>query len=418
MNGDRFAPLCRQLLGIVGVLVVTVIATRLLLDPPSAEWPTFAKVFGVPVLVALVLTPLVARWVRGQRNVGAASLVVGLCSLAIGVLACSGASRAMFVSSHDYRLFMVMMVLASGIAIVVAQHLASPIARDIRRLGAVAQAVADGDLTQRTTIVRRDEIGQAAEALDRMVLVLAEAQREREALAGARQHLLSSVSHDLRTPLAALRATVESLRDGLAADPPRYLSVAERHLTSMEQLLDHLHQFARIESGMPLASRMAISLSELADETVDALLPMAERSGVSLEIEASTSAMVDANPGELSRVLRNLLDNAIRHAPQDGRVTLRVEEDSSLVRLQVLDTGPGFPDEFRAIAFEPFTRADEARSSSGSSGLGLAIAKALVEAHGGTIALGPGPGGAVIVELPRRSPVAANAPRSVIPTPR
>ncbi|MCA8967830.1 MAG: HAMP domain-containing histidine kinase, partial [Planctomycetes bacterium] len=172
----------------------------------------------------------------------------------------------------------------------------------------------------------------------------------------------------------------------------------------MEQLLDQLHQYARIESGELGARREVISLAELADETVEALSPIAERRGVSIAAVADGPGRVEVNVTEIARVLRNLLDNAIRHSPRGGRVTLSIRDAAGTgvggtVRVDVTDEGPGFPDSFRPIAFEPFTRADEARSS-GSSGLGLAIAKALIEGHGGTIALGHGPGGDVIVELP------------------
>ena len=385
-----------RLAAVVGVSAVVAAA---LLRPPADEWVTFAVVLGVPALVACASVPLLRRWVSGRSSVAAMSLAVGLCSLAVGMITSSSASRAMFISSHDYRLFLVLLVLACGIALVVGDQLVAPVARDIQRLGAVAEAVADGDLTQRTDIHRSDEVGRAAVAVDRMVARLADAQREREAVAGARQHLLSSVSHDLRTPLAAMRAAVESVRDGVADDPDRYLALVEHHLTTMEQLLDQLHQYARIESGQAARHREVVSLSELADETVETLTPIADRRGITLVATADGPAHASVNATEMSRVLRNLLDNAIRHSPAGGRVLLRVRDGASVV-VSVTDEGPGFPDSFRPIAFEPFTRADEARGAGGSSGLGLAIAKALVEGHGGTIRLGTGPGGDVIIELP------------------
>jgi signal transduction histidine kinase len=382
-----------------GVVAFTALLTAILLRPTAEEWVTCALVFGIPAAIAWVALPLMRRWVSSRASVVAMSVAVGICSLAIGTISSSGAARVMFISSHDYRMFLVTLVLACGIALVVGDQLVAPIAIDIQRLGNVAEAVAAGDLSQRTEIMRRDEVGRAAAAVDRMVAHLADAQREREAVAGARQHLLSSVSHDLRTPLAAMRAAIESVRDGVANDPDRYLALVEGHLTSMEQLLDQLHQYARIESGRAGADREVVSLAELADETVEALSPIAERRQVTVTAVADGPARVVANATEMSRVLRNLLDNAIRYSPAGGRVTLTVG-GVDRIRIGVADEGPGFPDEFRPIAFEPFTRADEAREHAGSSGLGLAIAKALVEGHGGTIRLGNGPGGDVIVELP------------------
>jgi two-component system sensor histidine kinase BaeS len=381
------------------VVVVAAIVAGALLQPPTSEWATFAFVLVMPAVIAWLAVPLLRRWVSGRSSVAAMSLAIGVCSLAVGAITSSSASRAMFISAHDYRMFLVLLVLAAGIAFVVGDQLIAPIARDLRRLGAVAEAVADGDLSQRTEIDRRDEIGRAAAAVDRMVAGLADAQRERDAVAGARQHLLSSVSHDLRTPLAAMRAAIESVRDGVADDPDRYLGLVEGHLTMMEQLLDQLHQYARIESGQTGGERELTSMAELADETVEALSPIADRRGIELVAVADGPAPALISASEMSRVLRNLIDNAIRYSPPGGKVAIRVAH-CDMIRVSVTDEGPGFPASFRAVAFEPFTRADEAREPGGSSGLGLAIAKALVEGHGGTIALGSGPGGDVVIELP------------------
>ena len=393
-------------LGLVAVVAGAVALASALLRPPADEYGVLVMVLAAPAALAALAAPAHRRWVSTRRSIGGVALAVGLSSLAIGALASTAAARAMFLSGHDYRMFVVVLSLSAGIALVAGRHFTQPVAADIHRLGIVAEAVADGDLTQRTLITRRDEVGRAADAVDRMVARLADAQREREAVAGARQHLLSSVSHDLRTPLAATRAAIESVRDGVAADPDRYLAVAERHLTTMERLLDQLHEFARIESGRVGTDRAVISLAELADEAVEALMPLADRQGVRLLAVSAGPAHVHVNAAEMSRVLRNLLDNAIRHSPSGGQVAITIS-GAGPIHLEVTDQGPGFPTEFRSIAFDPFTRADAARASSGSSGLGLAIAKALVEGHGGTISLGSGPGGDVIVELPAHSNVRA-----------
>jgi two-component system, OmpR family, sensor histidine kinase BaeS len=391
----------RRGLGLVAELAAVAGATAvvgwLLLDPAPEERAKCLVVLLVPVLAALAVLPLLRRWVASRGSVAGAATAVGLSSLLVGTAASAVASKAMFLSGHDFRLFVVLLGLAGGIALVVGRQLAAPIASDVRRLGVVAEAVAAGDLTQRTGLTRRDELGRTAEAIDRMVGRLADAEREREALAGARQHLLSGLSHDLRTPLAAVRAAVESVQDGMAPDPDRYLTLVRGHLDTMEHLLGQLMQFARIEAGQLATERVAVSLAELVDEAVEALSPLAGRHGVSLTATADGPGVVTASPSELARVLRNLLDNAIRHCPPNDEVHVSVQ-DGAHVRLVVRDAGPGFPDDFRDHAFEPFTRADPARSVN-ASGLGLAIARALIEAHDGTIALGPGPGGEVVVEL-------------------
>ena len=140
-------------------------------------------------------------------------------------------------------------MLSCGIALVVGSQLTRPLARDIARLADVAEQVAAGDLSARTGIQRKDEVGRTAAAVDHMVHSLQAAADERERLAAARQMLFTSIGHDLRTPLAAMRAAVESLQDGIAPDPKRYLGVVGNELDNVEALLDQLVEFARIESG-------------------------------------------------------------------------------------------------------------------------------------------------------------------------
>jgi two-component system sensor histidine kinase BaeS len=169
----------------------------------------------------------------------------------------------------------------------------------------------------------------------------------------------------------------------------------------MDAMLDQLIEFSRLESGHAAGTTERVSLTELADECVEALGPLATSRRVRLVLEADGPATVTGSPLELSRLMRNLVDNAIRHSPDHGLVTIRIADDHTSVRFTVTDEGAGFPPEFRDRAFEPFERADPSRNArTGNTGLGLAISRAIVTAHGGTISLGEGPGGAVHVVLP------------------
>jgi two-component system sensor histidine kinase BaeS len=357
-------------------------------------------ILALPAVVAVAAVPVLRRWVTQRRSVAGAALAVGLCSLAIGAISSTAASNAMFLTGHDFRLFLVMAVLSAGIALLVGYQLSRPLADDVRRLGQVATAVADGDLTARTGIRRRDEVGATAAAVDRMVAQLAAAETERAQLTQARHDLLSGVGHDLRTPLAAMRSAVESLQDGLAPDPDRYLAVVANQIDTVSGLIDQLFLYARLESGDRPTDVSRVSISELADEAAEALAPLADQRHVKIDLQAESAAFVHGSPSGLSRVFRNLLDNAVRHAPADSVVRLAVSTPGDHVDVRVLDTGAGFPDDFKPRAFDPFTRADPARNADGSAGLGLAITKAIVDAHGGTITLGDGPGGDVRVRLP------------------
>jgi two-component system sensor histidine kinase BaeS len=238
-----------------------------------------------------------------------------------------------------------------------------------------------------------------------MVAALDEAADQRQRTASARQLLFTSIGHDLRTPLAAMRAAVESLQDGLAPDPARYYEIIGGQLDNVEGLLDQLVEYARIESGENNRERTTVSIAELAHETVEALSPVAHRMDVDVQLQSDGPAVVVASTTDMSRVLRNLLENAIRHSPSGKSVHVAVRTGSE-IEVAVHDQGPGFPDDFREHAFEPFTGADPARNTrTGHSGLGLAIARALVEAHGGRIWLAAGAGGGdVRFSIPRKEP--------------
>ena len=306
--------------------------------------------------------------------------------------------------SHDYRLFLVVLVLSSGIALAVGSQLTRPLATDIARLGEVAERVAAGDLTARTGVTRRDEGGRTARAVDSMVATLDEAAADRKKATSARQLLFTSIGHDLRTPLAAMRAAVESLQDGVAPDPKRYFGILGSQLDNIEGLLDQLVEYARIESGQNNRIRTTVSIAELAHEAVEALSPVAHRMDVDVQLESDGPAVVVASTTDMSRVLRNLLENAIRHSPSGKAVHVAVQTGPE-IEVRVHDEGPGFPADFRERAFEPFTRADPARNTrTGHSGLGLAIARALVEAHGGRIWLAQGTGADVRFSIPRKEP--------------
>jgi two-component system, OmpR family, sensor histidine kinase BaeS len=381
-------------------LVVVVLADVLLRPPTAGERAHLALILLAPIVAAAVLVPVLSRWVSRRTSVAGAALFVGLCSLGLGAVTTSAASNAMFLKGHDYRLFLVVLLLSCGIALVVGAQLTRPLASDIRRLGEVASRVAGGDLTALTGIDRRDEVGKTAVAVDTMVTALAEAAHERSRHATARQQLFSSLGHDLRTPLAAMRAAVESLQDGVAPDPRRYLAILAGQVDSIEAMLDQLIEYARIESGHTGASRETVSLSELADEAIEAMTPVAHRFGVHLALAAEQPGFVTANNVELSRVLRNLIENAVRHSPTGGTIRLTVTEGNA-VELRVQDEGMGFPDEFRQRAFQPFTRADVSRNGrTGHAGLGLAITHGIVAAHGGRSWIGDGPGGDVHLSLP------------------
>ena len=335
-----------------------------------------------------------ARRMRPFDRIGVRFLAAMLAVLGVVVVMVAIAAQSMVITDNDQRLLMRVLVPAVLGAALVAMLMARPVARDASKICDVAMRVADGDLSARTGVVRSDELGEAAAMFDKMVDRL-------DAIESERAVMLSSISHDLRTPLAALRASVEAIRDGIAPDPDAYLSGMERQIKALASLVDDLQLHSRIVSGTIQTNRTRLDLTELADEAMETLRPLAETRRVALLLEADERVNVDADGSQLARVIRNLLENAIRHAPHDSAVLVQVAFSSQSATLRVVDQGAGFPPDFRERAFEPFTRADPARDlATGTAGLGLSIARGIVTAHGGTIGVADGPGGIVEIALP------------------
>jgi len=191
------------------------------------------------------------------------------------------------------------------------------------------------------------------------------AERERE-MEKARRDLIAAVSHDLRTPLAATRALIEALTDGIAADPQtegRYLSSASRELAHLSRLVDDLFELARIDAGVLQLTLEEASLYDLISDTISSFQPQADQRGVRLVGEVARDVdPVLANPSRLQRVLHNLVSNALRHTPADGTVALRATPEGEEVRVEVADTGEGITAEDLPRVFERAFRGEQSRT--------------------------------------------------------
>jgi len=222
-------------------------------------------------------------------------------------------------------------------------------------------------------------------------------ERSRREVEAARRRLVASVSHDLRTPLASLRLLVESIDDGVVTGETRdrYLAEIRTHVAVLSGLIDDLFELSRIEAGEISWTMGQVELRELVGDTVAAMRAPAAARGVSLAADLPADELVArANAEKLQRVLFNLIQNAIRHTPADGSVTVRARTAAGGVEVEVADSGDGIAPADREQVFDAFYRGGEAaaRGEEGA-GLGLAISRAIVEAHGGRIWLeGAAPG--------------------------
>ncbi|SEL41809.1 sensor histidine kinase [Nonomuraea pusilla] len=236
---------------------------------------------------------------------------------------------------------------------------------------------------------------------------LEEAYERERALEGARRELVAWVSHDLRTPLAGLRAMAEALEDGVVRDPAtvsRYHRQMKLEVGRLSAMVDDLFELSRIHAGALRLSRVRIGLADLVADTLAGAEPVARAKGVVLTAEAAASVPVEADPGALGRALGNLVVNAIRHTPPGRTVVLRAGVDAGgMACLSVADWCGGIPEEDLPRVFDVAFRGEAARTptAEGGAGLGLAIAQGIVEAHDGTIGVvNDGPGCRFDIRLP------------------
>jgi signal transduction histidine kinase len=269
-------------------------------------------------------------------------------------------------------------VIAGFIALVVVWFLARGLTSPLREMVAASEAMARGDFSQRITATSHDEIGTLARSFNQMADELAETDRQR-------RDLVANVSHELRTPITALQAVLENIVDGVAEPDPETFATMLAQVERLGRLVQQLLDLSRLESGTLALDRRHFE--------IEPMLSLALRESrlhagpVSLEIEIEPRLFsLEADAERLHQVVANLVENAVRHSPRDGRVVVRAVAIAGGAQLEVLDEGPGIPDADASRVFERFYRADSARSSrDGGAGLGLAIARWIVELHGGDI---------------------------------
>ena len=298
----------------------------------------FMLACGVPVIVAahLLVRRRRANGTLGRQFASVVALTIGLVMLGVFVVA-----LLMFISPHDALVMAVLLLLAGG-------------------------------LTAYTTwLLSRDVIAQ------------------RDSAERARRDLVAAVSHDLRTPLTSLRLLSEAIEDDLVDTDTRHRYVEQMsvHIRSLSNLIEDLFELSRLEAGDINWSLGQVRIDELVEETVEAMRAQADARHVMVRAAVPADlAPAAANPEKLQRVLFNLIQNAIRHTPADGSVTVLAESNGRTVEVEVADTGTGVPAGERERAFEPFYRGGSGAARSGDgTGLGLTICRAIVEAHGGEI---------------------------------
>jgi len=353
----------------------------------SAAWQVVAILLPLGAATAVIAARLARRrdragGLRGQFAL-AGALAAGQLAIAVALFV-----DLMFVSSHDAFFAALVAGYAALLGAWAAGLLGRRVMGDLDRIREVLSQVGAGRRDVRSALDGRDEIARLGADVDRMVGRLDAEER-------ARRSLIAAVSHDLRTPITSLQLLAEAVEDDLVDPVTRrdYLHRMTANVRALSALIDDLFELSRLEAGDLRWSMERVDLEELVRETVDAMRPAADAGGVAVHAElAGKLVPARADPAQIQRVLFNLIQNAIRHTPADGSVVVRAAPGADgALEVEVADSGEGIDAADRARVFEPFFQAgDRAARTDGSAGLGLAIARAIVEAHGGRIWLADG----------------------------
>jgi two-component system sensor histidine kinase BaeS len=390
----------RILLSLVAAVLVGLALFELTMQPSSADRAELAGIFIVMAAVSGLAAAFLPALARRSSRLVITLFALSLVSLLVAALGITIAANRMFFSNHDLTLVLVVLGFGLLAAVAFALSASRSLTSDLERMADTARDVAGGDLTVRTGVDRSDEIGVLAMELDDMTAELQAMRETRDTEDRRRREFFAAVSHDLRTPLASMQVAVEALRDGVVEDPDRYLASVQADVEVLGALVDDLFLLSRIQAGDVSLSVARTDLTEVVDETLEVLRPAADTRRVALSLVAPERVVLDTSAEAVGRALRNIVDNAILHAPPESTVTVEVSAKSD-ARIVVRDIGEGFDESFISVAFESFSRSDGARSrNTGGAGLGLAIAKGLIESLGGSIWAEPGPGGCVGLSLP------------------
>ena len=366
---------------------------------------------AVTVMFALVITAigLVALRVLAARSVSVMVTVIVVASV-LTSLAGVGVIAHRMLSGVDQRVVLDLMVIAGLASLAVALFVGRRLTRASRELATAVQGVGENGVYVAPQATLPAELAELSKELTATHERLAQARTRERALEASRRELVAWVSHDLRTPLAGLRAMAEALEDQVVVDPRevnQYHSQIRREVDRLTVMIDDLFELSRIHAGALRLSKRMVGLEDLVAEVVASAEPVARHKGVRLSGAAVRGMPVFVDSAEMGRALRNLVTNAIRHTPSDGGVDVLAEVQSGMACVSVSDACGGIPPGDLPRVFDVAFRGESARTPGPQegAGLGLSIARGIVEAHSGQIAVrNAGPGCQFLIRLPLARP--------------
>ncbi|NNN34751.1 HAMP domain-containing histidine kinase [Streptomyces sp. S3(2020)] len=332
-------------------------------------------------------------WLLRRRSLTVALTVVAAVAVTAMLAGTLSVAQAMFLSGHDLSVVTTVVAMAAVVSLVTALILGRWVVARSRELAVAARSFGDGGAFTAPEGPATAELAALGAELAATSAKLAQSRDRERALETSRRELVAWISHDLRTPLAGLRAMSEALEDGVAADPDRYLKQIRTEVERLNDMVGDLFELSRIHAGTLPLSCTRISLYDLIGDALAGADPLAREHGVRLVGDRVAAIPVEVDGKEMSRVLGNLLVNAIRRTPADGTVAVAAERSPEGVVVSVTDGCGGIPEEDLPRVFDTGWRGTHARTPPAGAGLGLAIVRGIVEAHHGRATVRNIPGG-------------------------
>ncbi|MFF7333389.1 ATP-binding protein [Streptomyces sp. NPDC008150] len=302
-------------------------------------------------------------------------------------------ARAMFLSAHDLRVVTTVVAMAAVVSMATALLLGRWVVARSRELTLATRSFGDGGDFTTPLAPATAELAALSRELEATSAKLVESRDRERALESSRRELVAWISHDLRTPLAGLRAMSEALEDGVVSDPDRYLRRMRTEVERLNAMVGDLFELSRIHAGALALTLAPMSVYDLVGDAIAGADPLARKHGVRLVDQGVAPIPVEVDGKEMSRVLGNLLVNAIRRTPADGTVAVTAERSPEGVVLSVSDGCGGIPEKDLPRVFDTGWRGNHARTPPAGAGLGLAIVRGIVEAHRGRTTVSNIPGG-------------------------
>jgi signal transduction histidine kinase len=270
--------------------------------------------------------------------------------------------------------------IGAAIALFLGIFLSRTITRPIRELTRATHAVSEGDLAQEVTVQSNDEIGELGKAFNKMSAELSR-------LVDARKQMTADIAHELRTPLSLIIGHAEAVHDGVLPPTKENFEIIREEAARLEHLVDDLRTLSLADAGELTINPQPIEPGRLLHEVKSLFQIHAQKKNIKLDLDiAANLPTLELDPGRITQVLTNILDNALRHTPENGQIVLSANHLNDSVEITIQDSGPGLPPEDANRIFERFYRADSSRQrEDGGSGLGLAIAKSIIQAHNGQL---------------------------------